>query len=140
LGNFSPSVSLTVFMDFRHDGIPMRILGQRSGTSTQPITRIRHGGNDPNLNLDLLTFGYTEVFVELDSLAMNDAVNRSNHLEISCLWPTRLYLILWPAFQVPSRTISRWISANRGDWTPIEIFAQAISAWEPHLCNLMAAT
>jgi hypothetical protein len=71
-------------MDFRHDDVPMRVVGQRPGTATQTITAIRSGGDDPNLYLNLLTFGYSEVFVELNGLTMNDAVDCSSHLEISC--------------------------------------------------------
>jgi hypothetical protein len=68
----------------------MRVVGQRPGASTQTITRIRNGCEDPSLNLDLLTFGYAEVFVKLNRLAMNDALDRSNHLEVSCVSPTQL--------------------------------------------------
>jgi len=72
----------------------MRVIGQRPCTSTQTLTPICSGGDDPNLNLYRLTFGDTEVFIKLNGLAMNDAVDRSSHLEISCLSPTQLYSIL----------------------------------------------
>jgi hypothetical protein len=77
--NISPSVPLSVLVDPRHDGIPVRIVGQRPGTSTRTIARLRYGIDDPNLQLDLLAFGHAEIFVKLNRFAMNDAVDRSNH-------------------------------------------------------------
>jgi len=78
-------------MDFRHDRVPMRVIGQRPGASTQTIAPTGSRGDDPNLYLHLLAFSDTEVFVKLNGLAVNDAVGRSNHLEISRM-PTQLYL------------------------------------------------
>jgi hypothetical protein len=71
----------------------MRVIGQSPGTSTQTVATVRNGGDDPNLHLDLLTFGYAEVFIKLNRFAMDDTVDRSDHMEISCLSPKLLYLI-----------------------------------------------
>jgi hypothetical protein len=60
----------------------MRVVGQRPVASTQTIASTGGGCHEPNPNLDLLTYGYAAVFVELNRLAMNDDVNRSSRL-----WP-----------------------------------------------------
>jgi hypothetical protein len=61
----------------------MRVVRQRPGTTAQTLASIGSGSDDANLHLDLLALGYAGVFVKLNGLAVNDAVDGSNHLEVS---------------------------------------------------------
>jgi hypothetical protein len=64
-------------VNFFHDGIPLRIVGQGSLRAQESLARLLGLlGDYSNLNFDLLPVRHAEVFVEFDGLAVDLTVNR----------------------------------------------------------------
>jgi hypothetical protein len=66
-------------VDLLHDRIPFGIVGERAGRPQNAFAPFPGGLNDPQMDLDLLDLGHTEVLVEFDGLAADLVVNRFGH-------------------------------------------------------------
>jgi hypothetical protein len=67
-------------VDFLHDRIPFVIIGQGSLSAEEPLSRRPSDvGDHFHLHFHILAIGNSKVFVQLDGLAVNDAVNDLAH-------------------------------------------------------------